>query len=265
MTQAWIDPVIFRLGALQVRWYGLMYVIGFLIAGQLFKKLSREGFLQLTKEKIDQLIIYIFIGMFLGARFAFVFIYNWAEYSQNLWDIVKVWQGGLSYHGAIVGMMVGMYLFALKHKIPWSQVLDSAIIAGTPGVFFGRMGNFINGELYGRVTDQPWGVVFPYGGPYPRHPSQLYEGIGEGLLLFLVFFFMRKKVSKHGLIFSLYLVFYGLIRFTVEFFREADKQLGYYFNESITMGQILCSLMIVSGLLSFFYFKKKAHPVQVKY
>ncbi|MBP9674723.1 MAG: prolipoprotein diacylglyceryl transferase, partial [Bacteriovoracaceae bacterium] len=229
-----IDPVLLHLGPLQIRWYGLMYVVGFLVGGALLNKLARENFFRATKESIDQYILYLFIGMFLGARLAYVFIYNWTYYSEHLSEILSVWQGGLSFHGALFGMVVGTALFAKKQKMPFAEIADAAVIAGTPGLFFGRMGNFINGELYGRVTTVPWGMVFPEGGPLPRHPSQLYEGLLEGLILFLLLFFLRKKVSYRGLIFSFFILGYAIFRFIVEFFREADEQVGYFFSEYIT-------------------------------
>jgi phosphatidylglycerol:prolipoprotein diacylglycerol transferase len=258
-----ISPVIFSVGPLEVRWYGLMYVIGFIIAGQLFNILSKEGFLRLNKKQIDNYIAYyLIIGMFLGARIAYVFIYNWDYYSQHMDEILAVWKGGLSFHGAVAGLCLGTWIFARKHKLHFLEVTDSLAAAGTQGLFFGRMGNFINGELYGRVTDSPFGMVFKNGGPYPRHPSQLYEGILEGIILFLILWFMRKKVKIHGMISTVFMVGYGAFRYFVEFFREADAQLGYYFGGTTTMGQILCFIMILLGGFVFWYAKRLNLTVQ---
>ncbi|MDD0852602.1 prolipoprotein diacylglyceryl transferase [Halobacteriovorax sp. GB3] len=261
MTFPQIDPVIFSLGPLQVRWYGLMYVIGFLIAGFLLKKLVQRNFFKVGVEKIDSLITTMLICMFLGARLIYVFVYNWDYYSHNLAELLSVWKGGLSFHGAIIGLVVGGIIFARRNNIPWFQVMDSVALAGCPGLFFGRMGNFINGELYGRVTDSPLGMVFPNGGPYPRHPSQLYEGILEGVVLTLILWLVVRRVKVYGIICAFFLIGYGSFRYFVEFFREADKQLGYYFAGTTTMGQILCLLMIIAGVLLMGFARKKNYKV----
>ena len=181
-----LNPVLLDLGAVQVRWYGLMYVIGFMIAGYFFKVLVRNNFFKVSVDKIDSLITTMIICMFIGARTFYVFIYNWDYYSQNLMDLLAVWKGGLSFHGALVGLLAGGFIFARQNKITWFEVMDSVALAGTPGLFFGRIGNFINGELYGRITNSKLGIIFPAGGPFPRHASQLYEAFLEGLLLFVL-------------------------------------------------------------------------------
>ena len=256
-----IDPIIFSLGPLQVRWYGFMSVVGFIIAGFLLRYLARKGFFKIIPDKVDSLITHALISMFLGARFFYVFIYNWDYYSQNLGDLLAVWKGGLSFHGAIVGILLGCYLFAKKNNVTLLQVLDSACLAGCQGIFWGRMGNFINGELYGRVTDSPFGMIFPGAGPYPRHPSQLYEGVLEGLILFVILWIMYRKVRTHGYFVATFILGYGCFRYIVEFFREADSQLGYYFGGTTTMGQILCLVMIGFGLWTFYYSKKQAQQI----
>lgn len=258
-----LDPVIFDLGPLQVRWYGLMYVIGFIIAGQLFNRLSKQGFLQFTKKDIDNFITTMMIGMFLGARLVYVFVYNWDYYSQNLSELLAVWKGGLSFHGAIIGFVITMIIWAKKKNLSFFQISDSLALAGTPGMCLGRIGNFINGELYGRTADVPWAMIFPGGGPYPRHPSQLYEAFFEGLILFCVLWAVKQKVNRYGIISTLFLVGYGVARYFIEFFREADSQLGYYFGGTTTMGQILCLLMIGAGLFVFYMSSKK--NVKIEY
>lgn len=255
MNQDWIDPVIFSLGPLQVRWYGAMYVIGFLVGGAILKHLCDKKFWPLPKEAIDKYITWIIIGMFLGARIFYTFIYNWDYYSENLGDILAVWKGGLSFHGAVVGMCIATWLFAKKHNLHFFQIADSMAVAGSPGLFFGRMGNFINGELYGRVTDSWAGVVFPGAGPFPRHPSQLYEGVLEGIFLFFILYAVHKRERFYGVASSTFLLGYGVFRFIVEFFREPDSQLGYYFGY-FTMGQILCFLMIIGSFFMLMYAKK---------
>lgn len=251
------DPVILALGPLQIRWYGLMYVLGFLLGGKILKILCEENYLKLPKEKVDSLVTHVIVGMFFGARLAYVFIYNWDYYSNHLSEIFSVWQGGLSFHGALAGIAIAGALFARKYQLHFFEVADAFAIAGTPGLFFGRVGNFINGELYGRVTTAPWGMIFKEGGPLPRHPSQLYEGISEGIILFLLFFILRKKVKYYGIIGAMFVIGYGTFRFIVEFFREADSQLGYYLGGLFTMGQILCFVMIDIGMIFLVFALKK--------
>jgi phosphatidylglycerol---prolipoprotein diacylglyceryl transferase len=255
------DPIIFSAGPLQVRWYGLMYVVGFVLAGFILKILSKKGIFRPGVDKIDSLITHMLIGMFLGARIFYVFIYNWDYYSQHFTDLFAVWKGGLSYHGALVGLLCGGYLFAKRNKVTWAEVMDNTALSGAWAVFFGRMGNFINGELYGRTTDASVGMIFKGGGPYPRHPSQLYEGFSEGLLLPIILWAILPRVKNQGVIASVYLIGYGVFRFIVEYFREADAQLGYYFGGTITMGQILCLFMIATGFISMSICKKKQWPI----
>ncbi len=257
------DPVIFSLGPLQVRWYGFMYVVGYIIGGQLLRHLAKNGYFQAPVEKADALITYLLIGMFVGARLTYVFVYNWDYYSQHIDELFSVWQGGLSFHGAIVGMALAGWYFSKKHGIHPLQALDSMVVCGTQGLFWGRLGNFINGELYGRTTDAAIGMIFPAGGPMPRHPSQLYEGVFEGLVLgAILWWWARPRLKIHGLCTAVFLMGYAFFRFGIEFFREPDAQLGYYFS-GVTMGQILCLLMFLVGAWTWWYAKKKNVPVPV--
>ena len=256
-----IDPVIFHLGSLQVRWYGLMYVVGFLIAGFLGKRLSREKFFEVTEKQVDTYITYTMVGVFLGARLTYCLIYNPSYYFAHPLEIPAIWQGGLSYHGAIIGLYFAVSLFAKNYSISNLQVFDVTALIGSQGIFFGRLGNFINGELYGRITDVPWGMVFPEGGPNPRHPSQIYQSFLEGLLVFVLLWILKRRFKIYGLLASCYLIFYGVARFIVEFFREPDTQMGYYLG-IFTMGQILCFIMILGGAVLMYYSKKKNIPFQ---
>ncbi len=262
MNQGWFDPVIFSLGPLQVRWYGAMYVMGFLVGGWIFKYLAKEKFWLAPAEEIDKFVTWLIIGMFIGARLAYVFVYNWDYYSQNFLDIFSVWKGGLSFHGAVVGMAMASWMFAKKHKLHYFHISDCLAIAGSPGLLFGRLGNFINGELYGRVTDSWAGITFPEGGPFPRHPSQLYEGVLEGIVLFFLLFYVHRRQHIYGVVSSLFLFCYGVFRFIVEFFREPDAQLGYYLGY-FTMGQLLCVCMIIGSGIMLYYAKKMnlANPI----
>lgn len=234
-----------------------MYVIGFVLGGYLARKLSEKGFFQVPKERVDSLVTHVLLGMFIGARIFYVFIYNWDQYKHEIWKVVYVWEGGLSFHGALAGILVGGYVFARRNKISWAQTMDVIALVGTPGLFFGRMGNFINGELYGRIAhDVPWAMVFPAGGPLARHPSQLYEAIFEGLVLSLIIWFMVKRVKHYGVLASIFLMGYATFRYFIEFFREADSQLGYYLGGTTTMGQILCIIMFMVGVAAIIWVRK---------
>lgn len=256
MSYDWIDPVIFSIGPLQVRWYGAMYVLAFLIGGMLLRYLSRKRFWPLPPESIDKFITYMIIGMFVGARLAYVFLYNWKFYAANFSHIFYVWKGGLSFYGALAGMVLAAWIFARRHQISFYQVTDSLALVATPGLFLGRLGNFINGELYGKVTDSAFGVVFPGGGPLPRHPSQLYEGFFEGIVLFVILWFVHRKQRFFGVTSSFFLMGYGLFRFFIEFFREPDPQLGYYLGY-FSLGQLLAFLMMPLGFYLLKYSQKR--------
>ena len=249
------DPVIFGVGGFELRWYGLMYVLGFVVGGQLLRRLVKSKFLPIPIDKVDTYVFYLIIGMFFGARFFYVFIYNWDYYSENLLDLLSVWKGGLSFHGAVVGLCISTYIFAKKMNLHFYQVADSMAVAGSPGLLFGRIGNFINGELYGRITDSPVGMIFSDAGPYPRHASQLYEGILEGIVLFIILYIVHSRQKYYGYVTSLFIIGYGSFRFMVEFFREPDAQLGYYLNY-FTMGQILCFVMMIISVFVFFHVRK---------
>lgn len=252
-----LDPVIFNIGALSIHWYSLMYVIGFFVGGRLLNLMAQKGYSPMTKPQVDSFLVYVMTGMIIGARFIFVAVYDWPRYQGHPLDIIKIWEGGLSFHGALIGIAIATLIFCRRNKLTFGSVSDAATLAACPGLFLGRVGNFINGELFGRVTGGDWGVVFPQGGPYPRHPSQLYEGTLEGLLLgFILYLFMRKS-RYQGAGFSVFIIGYAVIRFGVEFFREADSQLGYYFGNILTMGQILCLLMLCLGICLLTYFRRK--------
>lgn len=257
MKSQWFNPDLIAFGPVHIRWYGLMYVIGFLLGGKVLNYLAKEKFWPIAKEEIDKYITALIIGMFLGARLAYVFIYNWDYYSTHLGEIFAVWQGGLSFHGAVFGMCMSTLWFARKHKVHFFQIADCLAVAGTLGLFFGRMGNFINGELYGRVTDSFVGIVFPDGGPYPRHPSQLYEGVLEGLVLFAIMFWLHRKQKYYGIVSTFFLIGYGAFRFIVEFFREPDVQVGYLMTY-FTMGQLLCVVMIICSY-GIYWLAKRAN------
>lgn len=285
-----LDPVLLSFGAIQVRWYGLMYLVGFILGYSILVRRYNRGLIALNPEQSQNLITYIMIGMMIGARLLYVAVYNPSYYLENPAEIPAIWHGGLSFHGAALGFIGAVLLFGKQHGYRFYQIMDSVVLGSAIGIFFGRLGNFINGELYGRVTDGSWGVLFNGGGPLPRHPSQLYQAFCEGLLVFILLLLVQKyeqakgyapkttdlqsssndkKRKKRepiiwkrtGVISCSFLIFYGIGRFVVEFFREPDTQLGYYFGW-MTMGQILCTLMIIAGLTLMTIAIKKPIPAE---
>jgi phosphatidylglycerol:prolipoprotein diacylglycerol transferase len=248
----WLKPEIVTLGPLTLRWYGLMYVLGFFLGAWVLRIRARRGLFTVTYAQADLYVNYLFIGMLIGARLIYCTVYNWDQYSLSPIEILYVWQGGLSFHGALLGMVGASALFARKHRLPFYMVTDTLAITAPPGLFFGRWGNFINGELWGRPTDVPWAMVFPRDpSQLPRHPSQIYQSLTEGLLLFLILYgfqawMLRTGRYRHGLIGGSFLLGYGVFRFCTEFFREPDAQLGLF--SGISMGQILCLMMVVAGV-----------------
>lgn len=254
-----IDPVALEIGPLVIRWYALAYVVGLLVGWRYCIWLASRPPFPLARTLFDDFMVWAVLGVILGGRTGYVLFYNFSEYMQRPLEILMVWHGGMSFHGGLAGMILAMWLFARKNKLPFFALAD-VVAAATPiGLFLGRLANFINGELFGRPTDVPWAMVFPNGGPEPRHPSQLYEATLEGIVLFAVLFVLVRFTaarSKLGLLSGVFLTGYGLSRFTVEFFREPDPQLGFL-AFGTTMGQLLSLPMIAVGL----YFVLRAKPV----
>ncbi len=250
-----INPDVFSIGPLHVRWYGLMYVLGFLAAYFLVQRQDRSRQMGLVGNTAQDLIFYLAIGLIVGARLGYVVFYDYNEYLtylQNPLEIIATWHGGMSFHGGLLGSVVGCWWFCRRRHLPFWAVVDSVTVTAPIGLGLGRIGNFINGELLGLPTNVPWAMVFPDGGPLPRHPSQLYEAILEGPVLFFLLWYLRKKEFQDGMMIVFFLLFYGVMRFFVEFFKEPDPQMGYLF-AYLTMGQLLCLAMIIaSGLLALF-------------
>jgi phosphatidylglycerol:prolipoprotein diacylglycerol transferase len=247
-----IDPAIVRIGPMAIRWYGIMYLIGFtasylLVRYQLKRKKSALG-----PQDVDSLFFYLLIGLITGARLGYVVFYNLGDYLKNPLEIFAVWHGGMSFHGGLIGCITAGIIFCRKYKAEFWQVSDLIIVTAPIGLGLGRLGNFINGELYGRVTNMPWGMVFPSGGPLPRHPSEIYEFLLEGVILFLILWFLKDRQLRPGTLTCIFLIMYGIFRFFVEFFRQPDPQLGFVLGP-FTMGQMLSSGMILCGAAIFFY------------
>jgi phosphatidylglycerol:prolipoprotein diacylglycerol transferase len=249
-----ISPVAIAIGPLALRWYGLMYAAGYTLGYVLARRRMEAGTSPIGASALDQLIGYLVTGMLIGARLTYVLVYDWPEYRAHPLEALALWRGGLSFHGAVIGMAMASALFAMRNKVSLLAITDLVAICGTPGLFFGRLGNFINAELYGRPTTVPWAMVFPTDlTRLPRHPSQLYEALGEGLLLGVALWIADATLRRRGLYHpgadtALFLISYGVIRFLIEFTRQPDAQLGFVLGP-LSMGQLLCVLMIIAGVV----------------
>ncbi|MDA9789186.1 prolipoprotein diacylglyceryl transferase [Candidatus Pelagibacter sp.] len=245
------DPVAFQIMSFEIRWYSLAYILGIVIGWTLCKKVFIKN--SDISEKFDDYITYLIIGIILGGRLGYIIFYNFSYYSENILDIFKIWQGGMSFHGGLLGVIASSYIFAKKNNQNIFSYLDQVSLVAPIGIFFGRLANFINSELYGTTTDVPWSVIFIKVDNLSRHPSQLYEAILEGIILFLIliYFINKNYLKKPGLISGLFLIFYSLFRFFVEFFRVPDEQIGYLIL-SLTMGQIISLVFAATGIILFY-------------
>ncbi len=244
------DPVAIQIFSLEIRWYSLAYIIGILLGWVLSKKFFISN--SELKEKFDDFLAYLILSIIIGGRLGYVLFYNFEYYFNNIWDILKLWQGGMSFHGGLIGVIVSSILFAKKYNHNPFNYLDIVSIVAPIGIFFGRVANFINSELYGVETNLPWAVKFLKIDNFYRHPSQLYEAFFEGIILFLILIFFRGKgyMKIPGLISALFLIFYSFFRFLIEFLRVPDEQLGYLFL-NLTMGQIMSFVFILVGIYLF--------------
>lgn len=244
------DPVAFSLGPLHVRWYGLMYLLGFLAGWALGRYRARRPDSGWTAAQVDDLVFYIALGVILGGRIGYVLFYGFGGLLRDPLLLFRVWEGGMSFHGGFLGVLLAMALFARKHQKPFWVTVDFIAPLIAPGILFGRLGNFINGELWGRVTDLPWGMVFRQTGDnLPRHPSQLYEAALEGVALFLIVWLFSARPRPTMAVSGVFALAYGLFRFLVEFVRQPDAQLGYLAFDWLTMGQALSLPLIAVGVL----------------
>lgn len=245
-----IDPVALQIGPIAIRWYALAYIAGFLLAWRWCMMLAgRFDPLRPTAQDMDDFLIWAILGTILGGRIGYVIFYNLATYADDPLAALQIWQGGMSFHGGLIGVTAAMILFARSRGFSPFALGDLVAAGVTIGLFFGRIANFINGELYGRVTQVSWGVVFPHGGPEPRHPSQLYEAVLEGLVLFVILAVLARREEirrRPGVVAGAFLIGYGCFRFLVEFVREPDPQLGFLWLGA-TMGQLLCIPMAALG------------------
>ena len=246
-----LDPVAFQIFSLEIRWYSLAYIMGILL-GWLYckKKIIQDPRLL---DLFDDFITYLIVGIILGGRFGYALFYNLSYYLEKPLEIFFIWNGGMSFHGGLIGVIVATQLFSKKHKIDKFVFLDLVALSAPIGIFFGRVSNFINSELYGNPTDVPWSVKFTLIDSLNRHPSQLYEAFFEGIILFLVlgYFFTKGYLKKPGQISALFLIFYSFFRFLTEFFRSPDPQIGYLIL-NLTQGQLLSIIFLMAGTLLYY-------------
>ncbi len=250
MNFPYIHPIAFSIGPLDIRWYSLSYIAGILISWIIVRKFLINSNKNISKEFIDELLNYTVIGIIVGGRLGYVLFYNFEYYFFSPIEILKIWNGGMSFHGGLIGIILAIVIYSNKRKINYLEITDMIALVSPIGIFFGRIANFINGELFGRITNSKFGIIFPNGGDLPRHPSQLYEAFFEGIAIFLILnilFFFSKFRLYTGFFSGMFLFLYGFFRFIVEYFREPDSQIGYFF-EFVTLGQILCIPMIILGI-----------------
>lgn len=259
LTYPTIDPILLSIGPVQVRWYGLMYVIGFMAAYHLVLYQAKKIKWHQMVQHLDTLHLTLIVGIIIGGRLGYVLFYNPAYYLAHPGEILAIWSGGMSFHGGCLGAFGAGLLSCRRAQLDFWKAADLVVVTVPIGLFFGRLGNFINGELFGRITTVPWGMIFPDGGPLPRHPSQLYEAALEGVVLFLILWSLKAKPWQpqakgwpHGSILALFLGLYGLFRFVVEGVREPDPQIGLI-GSLFTLGQMLCLVMIGAGVFLWRY------------
>lgn len=256
------NPVAFKLGPLQVHWYGLMYLLSFLLAWLLLQYQAKRFKLDWPTDQITDIVFYCALGVVLGGRIGYVLFYNFSYYWHHPVEIFAIWDGGMSFHGGMIGVFLAIWAWAKRYQVPYFQITDFIAPVVPVGLAAGRIGNFINGELWGRVTDVPWAMIYPYVDNQPRHPSELYEFLLEGLVLFIILWIYSSRRPPQMAVSGVFMLGYGCLRFLAECFRQPDVQLGYVFNW-LTMGQLLCIPMVMIGLILLFLAYKRKNYASV--
>ena len=249
-----IDPILISLGFLDIRWYSLSYIFTFIFGSILIKKLNKKSLNNLSDIQIDKFFVWAVLGVIIGGRVGYVLFYQLQLFFQDPLYIFQIWKGGMSFHGGLIGMIFAIYIFTKKCNLSFFYLSDLVSIVAPIGLFLGRISNFINTELYGRITDFPFAIIYPLIDNNPRHPSQLYEAFFEGVVLFIILYLIFIKNSKKysaGIISAYFLILYSIFRFLIEFLREPDLHLGLYLNY-FSMGQILCIPIFFAGILILF-------------
>lgn len=249
LTYPTINPIAFHVGPLSVYWYGLMYVVAIMGAWGLATLRAQQPNSGWTANQVSDLIFYCALGVIIGGRIGYMLFYNFANFIQHPWILLQIWKGGMSFHGGLLGVVCAMGLYAYQNKRTFFAVSDFIAPLVPFGLGAGRIGNFINGELWGRVTTVPWAMVFPNGGPLPRHPSMLYEFLLEGVVLFFILWFYSAKPKPPGAVSGMFALCYGIFRFVVEFFRQPDVQIGFVAFGWLSEGQLLSIPLILVGIL----------------
>lgn len=257
-----INPIAFHIGPLAVHWYGLMYLAGFLIGWLLLIWRVKRFNYGLTKDDVGDLVFYIAIGVIFGGRIGYMLLYNFSMFMHHPTTLFQIYDGGMSFHGGLCGVALALWIYAKRHHMHLLTLTDLLTPIAPVGLALGRIGNFINGELFGRVTTVPWGMIFPNGGPYPRHPSMLYECFLEGIVLFIWLWIYALKPRARGMVTGLFLIGYGIMRFGVEFVRQPDPQLGFVAFGWLTRGQELCIPMLIVGIILIVMAKRHPHKVE---
>jgi phosphatidylglycerol:prolipoprotein diacylglycerol transferase len=253
-----INPVALDLGPVKIHWYGVMYLLAFAQFWFLGKLRARRPGSGWNEKEVDDLIFYGAMGVILGGRLGYTFFYNFSAFTDDPLMVLRIWEGGMSFHGGLIGVIVAMWMFARKKDVGFFSVADFVAPLVPLGYFIGRMGNFINGELWGRPTDAAWGMVFPHVDNLARHPSMLYQGILEGLVVFVMLWIYSNKPRPAMAVSAMFLILFGLFRFVNEFFRQPDAHLGFIAFDWLTMGQLLSVPMVIAGFIMLNWSYKKA-------